>query len=306
VNDFASAAMLRLVALGLRRQGIALPAMAPADGAHVPLADKRALLEGLLNRHGEQVLLRIGEAAADARDEPVAVALTMARDPHDLLARWKRLERFVHSRHHLDVVQDGAQGLVLHHVSRHAGQPPTRAEDLLVVGLLVALMQRLGTQGLRARLPGEASWRFDGACWSEAPLPDDCSRWSLQWRALVQAPREPPAGAHEAVAIAHRLLAADPSRRWTVQALAREMALSTRSLQRSLSEGGSCFSDLLTHARLGVSARLLVQTGRSPAEVAYACGFADQAHLGRTFKRHSALTPGRYREAFKLAEPRSG
>lgn len=303
MNDFASATMLRLIALGLRRQGIAPPAMAPPAGAHVPLADKRALLDSLLKRHGGQVLLRIGEAAADARDEPVAVALTMARDPHDLLERWQRLERFVHSRHRVVVRQDGAQGLVLHHVSRQPGQPPTRAEDLLVIGLLVSLMQRLGTQDLRARLHGEALWRFDGGRWSDAPLADDCSCWSMQWRSLGQTAGAVPAGAHEAVAVAYRLLAADPSRRWTVQALAREMAMSTRSLQRSLSDGGSRFSDLLTHARLGVSARLLVQTGRSPAEVAYACGFADQAHLGRAFKRHSALTPGRYREAFKLAEP---
>ncbi len=34
------------------------------------------------------------------------------------------------------------------------------------------------------------------------------------------------------------------------------------------------------------------------AEVAYLCGFADQAHFTRQFKQHTAMTPGLYRDAF--------
>jgi len=101
MNDFAAAAMLRLIGLGLKRQGIAWPAPAPAAarGAHVPLGDKRRLLDALLQQHGAEALLRIGEGVRDASDEPALVALTLARDPADLVARWQRLERFIHSRH---------------------------------------------------------------------------------------------------------------------------------------------------------------------------------------------------------------
>ncbi len=41
-------------------------------------------------------------------------------------------------------------------------------------------------------------------------------------------------------------------------------------------------------------ARLLLARGVPPAEAALACGFADQAHLTRTFKRAVGVTPARY------------
>lgn len=42
------------------------------------------------------------------------------------------------------------------------------------------------------------------------------------------------------------------------------------------------------------NARELLRRGRPPAEVALACGFADQAHLTRTFRRMVGITPARY------------
>ncbi|HEY8582597.1 MAG TPA: AraC family transcriptional regulator [Capillimicrobium sp.] len=44
-------------------------------------------------------------------------------------------------------------------------------------------------------------------------------------------------------------------------------------------------------------ARALLASGTPPAEVAAACGFADQAHLGRVFKRAVGVPPGRYARA---------
>jgi AraC-like DNA-binding protein len=41
-------------------------------------------------------------------------------------------------------------------------------------------------------------------------------------------------------------------------------------------------------------ARRLLAVGTSPAEVAAACGFADQPHLTRVFKRAVGVSPGRY------------
>lgn len=45
--------------------------------------------------------------------------------------------------------------------------------------------------------------------------------------------------------------------------------------------------------RLNGARRLLAQ-GVALADAAHAMGFADQAHLQRSFKAHHALTPGRY------------
>jgi AraC-like DNA-binding protein len=44
-------------------------------------------------------------------------------------------------------------------------------------------------------------------------------------------------------------------------------------------------------------ARVLLRANESPARVAAECGFADQAHLTRTFRRLVGITPGRYATA---------
>jgi AraC-like DNA-binding protein len=45
------------------------------------------------------------------------------------------------------------------------------------------------------------------------------------------------------------------------------------------------------------AARKLLQAGCSPAEVAFECGFADQAHFTRHFKARTGTTPGQFRAA---------
>lgn len=304
MSDFAAAAMLRVIRLGLRRLGIAWPAAAAsvrARGAHLPLADKRALVDGLLAEHGPQVLLSIGQGALDSQEEPTMLALLLARDPADLITRWQRLERFVHTRHRVRAEQLGSGHALLRHVSVLPGQPPSVAEDLLVLGLLVALMQRLGASALRAHLVDLPGVRWQRGKWHAPALPADASRWSLQWQAPASAVVAQPAMETDWVARAQRLLGADLGRRWTVQALASDMHCSPRSLQRHLAAGDSGFGVLLLAVRLAHSARLLAQTARPPAEIGYLCGFADQAHFTREFKRHSALTPLHYRRQFGMA-----
>jgi AraC-like DNA-binding protein len=96
------------------------------------------------------------------------------------------------------------------------------------------------------------------------------------------------------------LLAADPGRAWTVAALAQEVACSPRHLQRQLQAQQVSFSALLSQARLTHAAKHLVSTPQSAAEIGYACGYADQAHFNREFKRHTAFTPLAYRAHFAV------
>jgi AraC-like DNA-binding protein len=282
MSDFASAAMLRLIRLGLQRQGLSLQVRPPAREpvqALVPLQDKRALLTTLMQQHGPGVLLALGDAVLDAPDEPTLTALVLARDPADLLARWQRLERFVHSRHRTRVLAVGPGRLRLQHVSLQPGQPPWPAEDLLVWGLLRGLMQRIGAVGLQCVVD-----------------PQDSACATYHWRpALTTARHTTPVDALQA---ARAALAADVAAPWTLARLADALGLAPRSLQRRLAAEGSSFSALWTAVRLAQSARLLAEGPVSTAEIGYCCGFADQAHFTRRFRQHTALTPARYRAEF--------
>ncbi|MGE0348247.1 helix-turn-helix transcriptional regulator [Hydrogenophaga sp.] len=306
MNDFASAAMLRVVRAGLRMQGLADDGPPPAQQAHVPLADKRAWLERLWQAHGADVVVRLGEAVHGMDEEPLLLALSPARDPADLLQRWQRLERFVHSRHRMRVGQAEPGLLRIRHVSLDPERPPAPVEDLLVFGLLVALCERLDMPGVRARPVGIEGWSRLQRTWRTHAWPDDVSSWELRWqpqpaRTLADAGH---ADVDRWIAQLQTHLASDPGRAWTVDLLAREAGASGRTLQRQLAHRGLSFTQLLCAARLTGAARLLMAGAMSTAEVGYVCGFADQAHFTRQFKRHTAMTPALYRSEFAQATGR--
>ena len=306
MKDFAAAAMLRLVRLGLQREGLAVDARAPAvpTGARVPLQDKRQLLQALMQRHGPALLLRLGEAVHEAADEPTLTALTEARSAPDLIERWQRLERFVHSRHRVVTLALADTGCTLRHVSLRPAEAPAAAEDLLVLGVLVGLLQRIGTADLRARFTGDATWRQRQGRWTVQALPADAATWELAWQqpqAAVPAAAVPAGAATPAAARA--LLAADSGAAWSVARLAHALGVTPRTLQRRLAEAGTSFSSLWTEVRLAQSARLLVASRETAAQVGYRCGFADQAHFTRSFKRFTAMTPAVYRAQFGTAAP---
>lgn len=287
-DDFASAAMLRLIRLGLARQGLAMPTVPPPPApavapAHIGFAHKRALADALLARYGPEVMWRIGEAVLDAPDEPTLTALVAASDPPDLVRRFQRLERYIHSRHQVVVEIEQPGHLQLRHRSTRADAPPRPAEDLLVWGLLKGLLQRLGTPALRTGLAeGTAVLELR---WQPQPL---------QARTPSLAPADTPAAAR-------RALATDLGADWTLPRLAATLGLSLRTLQRRLAEGGSSFARLWTEVRLAAAGHLLTEGADSTAQVGYHCGFADQAHFTRCFQRHMAITPARYRREFGRA-----
>ncbi|MFM2398424.1 MAG: Urease operon transcriptional activator [Pseudomonadota bacterium] len=305
MNDFASAAMMRLIGAGMRRQGLLLRAPPSGRAAHVPLQDKRALLAQLWQSHGPGALLRIGEAVNDLPEEPTLIALALARDPLDLLARWQKLERFVHSRHRVVIESSAAGQMSARHVSLDQTQAPHAAEDLLIFGLLVVLMERIGAADVKARAHEAQGWMRLRGQWQGDGSVEATDTWHIVWQPSAAAPRAEKADGQDLaglIAAVRERLFADPGRAWTVQSLADELALSKRTLQRQLAASGQSFRDLVAQARLARSARLLSSSRMSPSEIGYVCGFSDQAHFTREFKRSTAFTPALYRAEFAATQ----
>ncbi len=78
--------------------------------------------------------------------------------------------------------------------------------------------------------------------------------------------------------------------------MANAAATSRSSLQRKLKhEMGITPQDLLREARIKHACKLLRETEKSIAEVAYACGFIDPKYFSRIFKHSTGLSPTDYK-----------
>jgi AraC-like DNA-binding protein len=87
-----------------------------------------------------------------------------------------------------------------------------------------------------------------------------------------------------------------PGARPTVDAVARDVAMSGRSLQRLLREHGTSFRELLDQVRHEHARGYLGATSFSDAEVAFLLGFGDPASFYRAFRAWTGMSPGRFRQ----------
>jgi AraC family transcriptional regulator len=85
----------------------------------------------------------------------------------------------------------------------------------------------------------------------------------------------------------------------TVTALASELGMHRVALHRAFKRayGDSLRNDAARH-RLAAAAKLLTGSQESVADVAVSCGYYDQSHFCRQFKRFAGMAPSAYRRAF--------
>jgi AraC-like DNA-binding protein len=109
---------------------------------------------------------------------------------------------------------------------------------------------------------------------------------------LEKLPRGPDLVERTRRAIGGRLRGGDPS----LEAVARELGQSARSLQRHLRDLGYSYAELSDEVRKATACLYLAQPDIAIAEVAYLLGFADQSTFNRSFKRWTGTTPKQMRQ----------
>ena len=83
----------------------------------------------------------------------------------------------------------------------------------------------------------------------------------------------------------------------TLAAVASELCMSERTLQRRLSAEGQTFRRVLDEMRRDVAQRSLAAGKRNVPELAYLLGFEDSNSFYRSFRRWTGTTPESYRRA---------
>ncbi|MDY0742939.1 AraC family transcriptional regulator ligand-binding domain-containing protein [Paucibacter sp. R3-3] len=82
----------------------------------------------------------------------------------------------------------------------------------------------------------------------------------------------------------------------SIETLARQLNMSTRSLQRRLGDAGTSYQAVLDGVRLETARRLLAETSFTPGEIAFFLGFEEANSFQRAFRRWEGRTPIQWRE----------
>lgn len=79
--------------------------------------------------------------------------------------------------------------------------------------------------------------------------------------------------------------------------VAKQLAMSPRTLQRRLKAHDRSFAGILEHTRRGLAERYLADPSLNLAEVAYLCGYSEQSSFFRAFRQWTGQTPTARRAA---------
>ena len=81
-----------------------------------------------------------------------------------------------------------------------------------------------------------------------------------------------------------------------MEELARELAMSTRTLQRKLREEQTTYQELLETLQQEVAVNYLQESNLTISEIAYLLGYSEPGVFTRAFKRWTGHSPTAYRQ----------
>lgn len=82
-----------------------------------------------------------------------------------------------------------------------------------------------------------------------------------------------------------------------LETVARELGMSTRTLQRHLKDERTTLNEVIDGIRRDLSTRYLRQPDLTISDVAYLLGFAEPSTFHRAFRKWTGLTPGEFRKS---------
>lgn len=317
-EDYSSGILVQLIVESFRAQNIAPPAIEETRQAgpipKFPLSKKRRLLEPVYTDYGARPILQAGLDIRHLPSGPLSYALMKAPTVTDLLRRWRHLEKYFHSRHHIEMSAESESSVRFRHVSSTDHQPQIY-ESLLISGVLSGLLLRYGCQDVQLFIGKEDTARAAfhlGSLVEDFDPPADCAAFRISWSNILTKVRvadtiPPQKGQHSRMPgqgpyskKITDLVWEDPLQRWQLPDIAKQVALSTRSLQRRLKEEGGSFSKCVLSARSLNAARHIADSDISLTAIGFLAGFADSAHFSREFKKNMGLTPSEFKSALSV------
>ena len=89
-----------------------------------------------------------------------------------------------------------------------------------------------------------------------------------------------------------------------VEDLAQRVGLSSRQLHRKFRQVfGMSVKDFLTKSRIQSASDALIHQDLSIAELAAAFGFCDQSAFTQQFRKHTGITPIKFRQRYRQQDP---
>ena len=302
--------MVRVLLRGMASLGLRVPEFAdPLEQATVPLDLKRAVVRSAVDQGGIACLPLLGRGLHDLAMEPTHLALTTGDGARSTLLRWQRLERYIHSRHRIRILEFRDGFTVVEHFHGHHGPKPLPFEDLVVCGVLCALLEANGLDEVQASAHDATIFpEPDHEQLSRAVALQRTSRWEISWSTSGRRPSSldlpvcwdqvsPPLWTPFARTVGGVAAGRLPEL-MSLEAAASEAGMSRRTLQRVLAAEKLTYRQLLAEVRFRLAGWHLLRPEMPIAEIGFVCGYSDQAHLTREFRRRVGVPPAKYRGLF--------
>jgi AraC-like DNA-binding protein len=309
-EDFASSVMVRVLLQGMSGLGLRLPEVADQlTQATVPLDLKREVVQSAVEQAGFAVLPLLGRGLHKLAMEPTHLALTAGHSATSLFVRWQRLERYIHSKHRIQWQGLTPTSARVKHAHKDNGPAPLAAEDLVVCGVLCALLEANGLHAIKATADDmELYPNPDSTQVLQCVQQCQTHTWSLTWQDTEEkgldlslpvswAQVAPPTWSQFACAVGDHVARCLPEL-VSVDVAAAVLGMPCRTFQRTLAAESLSYQRIQSDVRFRLAGWYLLESGMAIAEIGFVCGYSDQAHLTREFNRRMGVPPARYRELF--------